>query len=209
MFHKRFNFLIVLRVLLLVGNVFLLTWIFGDERLFFNQLIVTAALIGQVVELIYFLNHTNRQLTRFFVSIKHADDSVSFREKKLGKSFKLLNESFTDIIESFKKVKIEKEIQYQILQNIVEQSHVGIISLEGNKITLMNSTAERLLNLEGVKNRDLFAQTNPDIAKELYEIGDHGRKLIDVRLHGESRMISVDINTIIIQEKAYKLITLQ
>src|SRR5690606_12128611 len=117
------------------------------------QLIVTAVLIGLVVELIYFLNHTNRELTRFFISIKHADYSVSFREKKLGKSFNDLNGSLTDIIESFKKVKIEKEIQYQFLQKIVEQIHVGIISLEGNKITLINSTAERLLNLEGVKNR--------------------------------------------------------
>ncbi len=57
MMVKRFPVQIVLRVALIVANVLLLSWIFGDMRLFFNQAILIIVLIGQIAELIHFVNH--------------------------------------------------------------------------------------------------------------------------------------------------------
>ena len=109
MILKRFTFLTILRIILLIGNVILIAFIFGDKRLFFNQVILGIVFVIQVTELIRFVNHTNRELTRFFYAIKHSDFSITFRNAVLGRSFKELQESMIDIVQSYKQVKIEKE----------------------------------------------------------------------------------------------------
>jgi two-component system, NtrC family, nitrogen regulation sensor histidine kinase NtrY len=207
--HKRFSILIIIRITLLVANVLVIAWIFGDVRLFFNQIILGLILIGQVAELIHFVNHTNRELSRLFLAIRHSDFSMSFSHPAMGRSFKELQASLSEIIVAYKNVKIEKEAQYHFLQMLVNQVHVGIISLTGEDVVLINPTAERLLNIQGLKNWRLIKQFNPSLQNEFDQIGESGRKLVEIKSQGETKIISVDISTSVILEKSYKLITLQ
>ena len=153
---KRFSFQVILRIALILGNAILLAWIFGDMRLFFNQVILAVILIGQIWELIHYINLTNRELTRLFLGIKHGDFSMTFNQKGLGSSFKGLQDSMIDIIQSYREVKIEKEAQYQFLQLLVNQIQVGIISLVDNDITLINPVAEKILGIKDLKNWKLL-----------------------------------------------------
>lgn len=209
MMLKRFSILIVFRIALIVANVVVLTWIFGDMRLFFNQVILGLALMGQIGELIYFVNHTNRELARLFLAIRHADFSVTFRKEALGRSFRELQDSFSEIIQAYRLVKIEKEVQYQFLQMLVRQIHVGIISLEGDTLALINPTAEQLLNISGLRSWQLIRQLNPGLTDQLEQMGSDGRKLIEVKINDGTRVLSVDVSTLIILDKPHKLITLQ
>ena len=106
MVYKRFYIQVIIRVVLLLANTLVLGFIFGDERLFFNQIILAILLIIQVLELIRYVNHTNRELARLFLAIKHEDFSASFQQVSMGKSFTALQESITSFIKSFKQVKI-------------------------------------------------------------------------------------------------------
>src|SRR5687768_3384145 len=112
MIYKRFSLLVILRITLLLANVIIISLIFGDKRLFFNQIILSLVLVAQVWELIRFVNHTNRELTKFFYAIRHSDFSIAFKESYFGKSFKDLHESMLEIIHAYKQVKIEKEAQF-------------------------------------------------------------------------------------------------
>ena len=209
MFYQRFTFKLIYRIALIIGNVLLLAWIIGDMRLFFNQIILSIIFIVQVVELIHFVNHTNRELARLFLSIRHSDFTVSFKENALGKSFQELQESFSEIIHSYRVVKIEKEAQFQFLQMLVNQIPIGIISLQDDQITLINPTAERLMNISGLKNWRLIQQLNPALAAELEQLNEDGRKLIEVKLRDENKVLALDVSTMIILNKTHKLITLQ
>lgn len=209
MFYKRFTFLIIIRIALLVGNVLVIAYIFGDRRLFFNQIILFLILAIQVAELIRFVNHTNRDLSRLFLAIRHSDFSVTFKQASLGKSFKALQESMKEIIEAYKKVKIEKEAQFHFLQMLVEQLHIGIISIEDQDVVLINRTAEQLLGIEGLKSWKFIKQFNPSFIGEVEQLGDQGRKLMEVKNVGGTKMISVDVRTPVILDKPLKLITFQ
>ena len=209
MIFRRFNLLIILRVLALVTTIGIFMWIFGDGRLFFNQLIIACVIIFQVIELIHFLNQTNRELTRFFLAIKHSDFSISYKENKLGKSFNELHGSLAAIIDAYKQVKIEKEIQYQFLQKLVTQINIGIISLEGDRIGLINPTAENLLNISGVKNWNLVRQINPSTSREIDSMLHQGRKLIEINSGDHTRLIAAEVSSMTILEKEHRLITMQ
>jgi two-component system, NtrC family, nitrogen regulation sensor histidine kinase NtrY len=209
MMFKRFNSLVILRLALLIGNVMLIGFIFGDNRLFYNQIILSLILVIQVIDLIRFVNHTNRELTRFFLAIKHSDFSITFRQSELGKSFRELHQSMIAVIDSYKQVKIEKEGQFHFLQMLVNQLHVGLIALENEQVTLINPTAEKLLGVNGIKNWKLLRQLNPTFATYIDDIGENGKKLVELKSSSESRFISVNVSTIIILEKTQKLITFQ
>lgn len=209
MISRHFTFLVIIRITLLVASVLLLSWILGDSRLFFNQIIVSLIIIVQVAELIRFVNHTNRELSRFFLAIKHGDFSITFKQAPLGRSFKDLQTSMSEIIDAYKQVKIEKEAQFLFLQMLVNQIQVGIISLSNDDIVLINPTAERLLHINGLKNWKLIQQLNPAFAQDFAAIGDNGRKLIETRTHEETKVLAVDVSTRMILDKHNKLITLQ
>jgi nitrogen fixation/metabolism regulation signal transduction histidine kinase len=106
-------------------------------------------------------------------------------------------------------VKIEKEAQYHFLQMLVNQIHIGIISLAQDEIVLINPHAEKLLGIDGIKNWKLVQQLNPTLAKEFEQIGQSGRKLVEVRVQGEVKILSVDVSTSNILGKTYQLITMQ
>ncbi len=203
---KRFSILIIVRVLLIVVNVMIISWIAGDMRLFFNQIILALIFIVQVWELIYYANHTNRELAKLFLAIKHSDFSITFSRGSLGNSFKELQSSLIDIIQSYKEVKIEREAQYQFLQMLVNQIQIGIISVQEENIILINPTAEKILNIKGIKSWKLVQQQNPKVVAEL---SDDGKKIIEVKSTEGTKMLAVEISSLIMMDKPFRLITLQ
>jgi two-component system, NtrC family, nitrogen regulation sensor histidine kinase NtrY len=210
MIYKRFTFLIIVRIILLLANVLLLSAIFGDKRLFFNQIILFIILIFQVIELIRFVNHTNRELTKLFYAIRHSDFSITFKQSILGKSFKELQDSMIDIIQAYKQVKIEKEAQFHLLQLMVNQLNVGIIAVQNDdQITLINPTAEHLTGLKGLKNWKTLKQLNPSLSNELEQLGNQGKRLVEIKSQYETSYLSVEVGSLIILNQPMKLITLQ
>ncbi|HRX01490.1 MAG TPA: ATP-binding protein, partial [Cyclobacteriaceae bacterium] len=112
-----------MRVFLLLVTIFILSLIFGDSRLFFNQIILGCILIIQIWELIRYVTQTNRELARLFLAVRHSDFSVTFKDMPMTRSFYELQDSMIEIIQAFKDVKIEKEAQYQFLQILIRQLH--------------------------------------------------------------------------------------
>jgi two-component system nitrogen regulation sensor histidine kinase NtrY len=205
----RFTALIVIRVALIVGNIFLLAWIFGDGRLFFNQIIVSLILIAQIGELIYYVNHTNRELARLFFAVRHGDFSITFKQHPLSRSFKDLQAGMTEIIDAYKRVKIEREAQFQFLQVLINQLQVGIISIAEDEIVLINPTAEDLLNIKRLKSWSHILHLNPEFGNHVTQLGENGRRLIEIKIKEDTKIFSVDVSTHLILERQHKLVTFQ
>lgn len=207
---QRFTLLVIARVLLLLGNVSVLAGIFGDKRLFFNQIILTIILIVQVWECIRFVNRTNRELSKFLYAIRHADFSITFKQPSLGSSFKSLESGMAEILQAYKQVKIEKEAQFHFLQMLVSHLHVGIIAIEKNdNIILVNPTAQSLVGVPLLKSWKILTRENPAFVRAVDEVGSDGKKLIEIKYKGEARFLSADVRTLIILDKPLRLITLQ
>lgn len=208
--YRRFSILLIIRVVLLTSTISALAFIFGDERLFFNHIILGLVVVFQVGELIRFVNRTNKELAKLFLAVKHSDFSVTFGFRQMGNSFRELENSLTEIIRAYKEVKIEREVQFQFLQALVNQLQIGIISLENtDRLSLINPTAEQLLNTKGIKNWSIILEKNPMLSKELNLIGNNGRKLFEHKTDKESKMLSMDVTTLLLLDTPYKLITLQ
>ncbi|MEM1135765.1 MAG: ATP-binding protein [Bacteroidota bacterium] len=210
MFYHKFSFQVVVRIVFLFTTLFILTTIFGDNALFFNQVILCIIITIQVFDLLYYINRTNRELEKFLLAIKHADYTVNFTSHKLGKTFKSLDQSFDQIITSYKQVKIEKEAQFQFLEIIVAQIGIGIISVKKDKeIVLMNEAAGRLLEVPKLKNWEHLKQKNVRFAKAVSIIQEGGNKLLEYSDRKGIRSLAINVMPIYLIDEPYILITLQ
>lgn len=188
----------------------LISAIFGDERLIFNHVILFIILAFQVAELIRFVNKTNRSIARFLFAIKHNDISINLSEKSAGSSFAELQGAFEGIMHTYKDVKIEKEANFHYLKHIIEHIKVGIISIENKEdIVLFNLPAEKILNVIGVKNWLILKEKQDHFVKEIEKLGNEGKGLIEVNTNQEVKTLSVDISSMKLLDKQYKVITFQ
>ncbi len=210
MVSKRFAFLVILRIVLLMLTMTALAFIFARTELFFNQIILLGVIILQVSELIRFITHTNRELAKLLLAIRYSDFSISFKGTKKGKSFRELQDAFVEIIEAFKKVSVEKEAQFKFLKVIVDNLKVGVLAIkEDYSVELMNAEAQRLLKISTPNYWKQLQQLLPHFAQEITDMEDRDKRLLELNIKGEKLQISTQINRLKILNYRYTIVTFQ
>lgn len=210
MVSKRFALLVIIRIVLLMLTMTALAFIFARTELFFNQIILLGIIIIQVSELIRFVTHTNREISKLLMAIRYSDFSISFKGKKRGKSFEELQNAFVEIIEAFKKVSVEKEAQFKFLKVIVDNIKVGVIAVkEDHSIELMNKSAQDLLKIATPNYWKQFQQLQPSFAAEIESMSDNDKRLIELQVNGEKHQVSAQLNRLKILNYRYTIVTFQ
>jgi len=196
--------------LLILVNIVLFAIIFGDNRLFFNQIILLIVLVIQVFDLIRYVNKTNRDLSKFLLSIKQKDYAIKFSDLKSGKSFRSLYSAFEEIINSYQKVKIEKEAQFHFLLTLIEHINVGIITIEGDdNVTLINNPAKRILNLPDINSWRGIKAKSHGFAEAVDNIKKEDKRLVEVTVGIEKKTLSLNVSSMKLIGKNNRLITFQ
>ena len=117
----------------------------------------------QVTELFLYIDRINSKLENFFSSILAEDYSIHLIDKRKGDSFRRLYDVLNAINDKLKLLSTEKETRSQYLGTLIEQSGVGILSIDPDgKIHLVNKAFRELLNMEkahsGINLGDLSEQ---------------------------------------------------
>jgi len=114
-----------------------------------SSIILILLFIAQVISLIRFTEQTNKKLTKFFESIRHADFTSSFSDNELGKSFEDLNNEFNEVISAFNKNKQEKEEHFSYLLTVIQHVSIGIIVYKKDgTVDVFNNAVKRIIKAE-------------------------------------------------------------
>ena len=145
MIYKRFYTGIVIQVILLALTPLLFLYVYSKEYMVVTTYTLVVVWLGQIYYLIYFINKTNRDLSRFFDAFQYKDATLVFNEHKKDRAFNNLYQSFNHIINAFGKVKIEKEKDFVFFQNTVELVGIGLLAFDQNgKVKLCNAAFKEL-----------------------------------------------------------------
>ncbi|MGA9292266.1 MAG: hypothetical protein WBV81_06720 [Ignavibacteriaceae bacterium] len=126
----------------------MLFYLIQDTSFYATIFIVCIAIIVQIYLLIKYIENTNKEISRFFYSIRYSDFTQNFKSKIKGAGFEELNNSFAEVIEEFKKARSEKEENFHYLQIIVQHINIGILAytIDGN-VELINNATKKLLGI--------------------------------------------------------------
>jgi two-component system, NtrC family, nitrogen regulation sensor histidine kinase NtrY len=210
MIFKRFRLQISLRVLLLVATIFLMTQLIGNEQFLVSMILLALLVALQTISLVFYTERTNRRLSKFFQSIRHADFSSSFSENHLGKSFEDLNNEFNQIIQEFKKNRAEKEEHFNYLLTVVQHVSIGIIVFRRDgKVDVFNNAIKKILRVNHLRYIHELSAVKDDFPELLMKLQAGDKTLVKLFLEDELIQLSINATEFKMRGEAYVLVSLQ
>lgn len=206
--HFKFGIFTIVRILIILSLCMVFGFIFGKPDLFFSQIIISSLILILSIELIRYVNRTNKELKKLFNSIKYQDFSASFGQRKLDKSFDDLSEVLSEIVRAFRNVKIEKEAQFQLLQVVIDQINVGIVAVRSqHEIVLLNKKATDILEIPGLNNWNIDFPLIAQINEHVKAMKSHGNKLLELKIGSEIKQIAFHVSNTVYLEEDMALMT--
>jgi two-component system nitrogen regulation sensor histidine kinase NtrY len=210
MVYNRFRLNCIIRAILLAFTISLFFFILYQTSLYAALFIVGVFIIYQIYTLIHYVEKTNRDLTRFFTSIKYSDFSQTFKDADLGPSFDGLRKSFTEVMNVFRKTRAEKEEHYRYLQTVVQHIGIGLIAYQPNgDVELINTAAKRLLGIPALKNIQSLESFSKKLVNTLFEIKPKGRALIKVEDQNELLHLALYATEFKLRGQIFSLVSIQ
>lgn len=210
MAYKKYRIKLIVRVITIALFMFLFLFSIDQEKWYVTSAVSFLVVLILLAELIYFIETTNRELSKFLLSIKHNDFTIHYNtDDSKNKTSLNLRQVFNEISTEFQNVRIEKELHYQYLQTVFAHSKTAIICFEKDgKIQLINESAKKLLDIKHIENIKEVKKINPKLFDTIKKINPTTEKLIKFKINHILVHLSLQCSLFKIKEKTYKMISL-
>ncbi len=210
MIYRRFEFIIVVRIIFIVLTSLLFTYTIDREGLFVTKISIVIIWCAQVWWLLHYINRTNRELAKFFLAFKYKDSTMVFNNETKSSSFDNLYRSFNHIIEAFSEVKIDKESDYLYYNSLIEHVNIGILTFDHkNNVKTSNSALLKLLNIKTITSIDKIKEISNDLYETITTIEYGKQKLIKIIVGDEIKQLAINANEIYFEKGTIKIISLK
>ncbi|NCC71883.1 MAG: GHKL domain-containing protein [Sphingobacteriia bacterium] len=207
---KNFRIHVVIRVLLIVASSFLFAYLIRYTEYSISAVILGFIIVYQVYALVSFVETTNRKLTGFLQSIKHADFSSSFTDHGLGKSFDELNNAFNEVIQEFRKYRSEREEHLNYLFTVIQHVSIGIIAFKDDGIIdQYNQAVLKLFKIKNIRHLNDLAVVKADLPARLHHLKAGDKTLVKLFIDDEILQIAVNATQFRMRGQDFTLISLQ
>jgi len=210
MVFSRFRIQIALRILLLTLILALEAYVIFQTDWLMSKILLGVFAAFSLIELVRYVEKTNRDLTIFIQSILHRDFTANFSSGDRGPTDDALKEAFNDIVHEFRQLQAEKESHYEYLQTVIENIGVALICFnDQEEVILMNQAAKDLLAkpyVKKIRSLERVDQQLPDVFRRL-ESG--GKELVKVVVNDELLQIAIAATEFKMMGTYYKLLSLQ
>ena len=210
MAYKNFRLNIIFRIILLAVSVSAFVYACLETSWIAFTFLLGAGIVGLTIEMIRYVEKTNRDLSHFLFSIRHHDFTKTFVSGGRGKSYLKLKFAFNNVIQEFRDLSAEKEAHHLYLQTVVEHVGTALLCLDkvGN-VVLMNSAAKALLKKPYLPNINYLEKTDAQLYETVRRLKSGENRLVRVMLDHEMLHLSVQVKEFSLQDQYYKLVNLQ
>lgn len=207
LYRFRVNVIIrvVVLVLLLIGAT-----VSYQESSEVPFVLAISLIIISVINLIYYVDQTNRDLTNFFTSIRYDDFTTTTSAAHRGASFGKLYEGFNLINRKFQEVRAEKEANHQFLQTMVEHISIGLLCYDENgEVVLMNKALQRLLHKSYLINLDGLRAVDESLWENVLKIQPGERELIKITIDNKLLQLAIQSTELTLNRNRLHLVSFQ
>lgn len=210
MFSKNLYLNILIRVLLLVAfSVLLGYFIIVDGSLRFS-IICVLIIISLTVNLISFLNSTNKKIRFFFDSVRNDDSNLSFPIDTRNPAMMELYNSMNRVNQQIQQLKIENREQEQYFRTLLEHLAAGIITFnEKGFILHSNSAAKKLLSIDVLTHLQQIEGKDRKLFDTIKDIKPYERKLIGFSAESGEIQLSLKATSIKTHENELVILSIQ
>jgi len=206
---KSFRLGVIFRILCLFAAIIVFTFLVISTQYYVSLILLGIILVAQVVNLIMYVESTNKGLKRFFEAISYNDFSQSFSNKGQGKTFESLNSVFNNIIEKFKQERAKSEESNLYLQTVVQHIGIGIFSFnKQGDVELLNTAAKKILGTAVLRNVAQLKRISEPLFNTVKELKSGARTLIRLSIDNRDAQIAISATEFRVKGDIYKIISL-
>ncbi|WP_026463207.1 sensor histidine kinase [Adhaeribacter aquaticus] len=210
MVYNKFRWRVLGRLVLLLATMGLFGYVLLYKQLYISAFCLLLLVAGQVIELFRFLEKTNRELARFFAAVRHADFTQRFDPVYTKGLFADLHLEMNSVLETFQKIKADKEANHFYLQNLVEHLRIGILALdETGEINLINQAAKDLLQIQFLKNIYALTRLSPELVRVVEGLEQEESRVINFNRKDDQLLLMVKLSSFRLQGQLLKIVSFQ
>ena len=209
MISRNFYAQIIFRVVLLVIAALSAGLAIASD---YNSLAVVCmlAIIPIVLNLIRFLNTTNRKISYFLESVQNNDSTLVFPTHISGKTIRELYEGLNKVNEQIKQLKIENQQREQYFQTLLENVGTGIITYSSKGFVLhANSAVKRMLGLDVLTHINQLERISRTLFQAVQQIKPFEQKLVSVTSERGTIELSLKATSFKTQTDELRLLSVQ
>ncbi|MEL7023961.1 MAG: ATP-binding protein [Pseudomonadota bacterium] len=199
------------RAVALLGAMILLAYLLFETSFIITPTVVALLCIALLVEFVFFVQRTNREVSRFFDSIRHADFSHRVDPKLKGAGFEELARSMREITERLQILRNAGESEKLQSRSIVEHVPVPMFSvIASERVVLHNHAARRLFGTRPAASVEDLARISPGLVKAIREQIPGQSTLINIPSEdSDVHKMTLSLTEIVVGNEHQRLITLQ
>jgi two-component system, NtrC family, nitrogen regulation sensor histidine kinase NtrY len=196
------------RVFLIIGLSVLFAFVLVRGQMLFGPLVIGILLSVSTVELIRYINKSNKDLTRMLLSLRQGAFTDTFSQK--GKQTPDVSNALNEIIQEFAKVNMQKELHYQYLHALNENINVAILSFDENgALLMMNPEARRLLNVPMLSKVSDVEAIDPNLYRAILNIRPLEKRMVKAFIEEQVLQLAVQVKEILVEKKTVRIVLLQ
>jgi len=210
MVFKRFRLICIVRIILLTATLFSVLLASSSRRLWTLVAVLAGLSAYQVYSLIRYVERTNRDLARFFQSIRYEDFSQSFKDEGLGPSFSALRSSLAEVTNTLRQTRSEKEEHAQYLQTVVQHIGIGLVVFQPDgTVELINNAAKHLLRVPWLKTISSLASLSTELVDTLFRLPPKEKGFVKIEDAKETIVLALYATEFKLRGRKFKLVSLQ
>lgn len=210
MAYNKFILIIAVRVFLILANCFFLVSEYFLREYYITVINLAILLILQTVLLIRYIGKTNLQIIEYFDLIKNKESGFRLKNTTNKNSFSRLRKQFNDTNKIIQDARIEKEIQTNYLNHLINYINVGLFSFdEDEKIQFINPEAKRILEIKKIFKLNDLNIVNKDFANFLRHLQPGQSEIMEISSTNVKQKLSVSCVLLNLRNTRIKLVSFQ
>jgi two-component system nitrogen regulation sensor histidine kinase NtrY len=207
MISRNLYFQILIRVLLIVFPALAAGWMMASGQLVVLVFLCIFIIIIVVVNLVRYLNSTNRKISYFLDSVQNEDSTLSFPVNISDKPIREIYLGINKVNKQIQQLKIESRQQEQYFQTLLEHVGTGIVTFNTKGLVHhANSAAKKMLGVNILTHLNQLEKVDRNLFQAIRNIKPFDQKLVSVL--SESGSIQLSIKATAFKTKDDELILL-
>lgn len=200
----------MVRVSLILANSVWLGLEIFDPPNAYTILLLGSVLIIQSYLLIRYVNRTNRELARYFVSLRDQDSSFTLVPEDPEGSFSEVVQVINETRKLIQDARIDKEKQYRYLQIIINHMDIGLLSFRvDGSIEHYNRAARELLGTGELTQLQSLNNIYPDLETILQSMEPGQSKILSITTDGDKVRLLFKMSELVYEDHPIKLLSVQ
>ncbi|MBA4407849.1 MAG: ATP-binding protein [Bacteroidota bacterium] len=210
MIGRNLYFQIIFRIVLIVLPSMAAGWMMASGQSLTLILLCFFFVVMVIINLINYMNSTNRKISYFLESVQNEDSMLSFPTNITDKPIREIYQGLNKVNSQIQQLKIEGRQQEQYFQTLLEHVATGIVTFNEKGFVLhANSAAKKMLGVDVLTHINQLERVNNNLFQAIRNIQPFEQKLVSVMTERGINQLSIKATSFKAKENELILLSIQ